>query len=219
MDIRQKEIQRLKEIKRKKDLTKEDLEFLYNIHYHITDNDVYNEAKSMTLKRDKLEDLTVIFNCSKDQIGFNEYELKEGKEFKYFETMYVLQHIKINGYAELEKITFPEYINGSIEISGVDDIRYKQFSKDIKGELVLKDTKYMEDVFLPEKISYALKMRRLENCKNVKFPKSVYGPLIINKLKSLKGVIVPQDFSYTSIAGTLTEEDFKEKSQNKVKVK
>lgn len=211
MDIRQKEIQRLKEIKRKKDLTKEDLEFLYNIHYHITDNDTYNEAKSMIIKRDKLEDLAIIFDCSKDQIGFNEYELKEGREFKYFEALYSLHHIKIKGYEELERISFPEYINGSIEISGIDVIRYKQFSKDIKGEFVLKDTMYMEDVKLPEKISYSLKMRKLEKCQNVRFPKKIYGALSINKLQTLDGIIVPKEFECTSIIGNYKPEDFKQK--------
>lgn len=215
MDIRKKEIQKLREIKRKKDLTKEDLEFIYNIHYHITDNDVYNEAKSMTLKRDKIEDLAIIFDCSKDQIGFNEYELKEGKEFKYFEAMYTLRHIKIKGYEELERITFPEYFNGSIEISGVDEIRYKQFSKDVKGELVLKDAKYMEDVFLPEKISFALKMRKLEQCKNVKFPRKIYGAVSIDKLKTLDGIIIPEDFEYTSVIGSLSKDDFKTKVKRK----
>ena len=211
MDVRQKEIQKLKDIKRKKDLTKEDLEFLYNIHSHITDNDVYNEARSIILKRDKIEDLSIIFNCSKDQIGFNEYELKDGKELKYFEALYSLQHIKIKGYEELEKITFPEYFNGSIEISGVDDIRYKQFSKDVKGEFVLKDTKYMTDVILPNKISIALKMRKLEKCENVKFPKYVYGAIIMNKLESLDGIIVPEDYQYTSIVSKFSKEDLKQK--------
>lgn len=217
MDIRQTEIQRLKDIKRKKNLTKEDLEFLYNIHYHIKDNDVYNEAKSMILKRDKVEDLSVIFNCSKDQIGFNEYELKEGKELKYFEALYALQHTKIKGYEELEQITFPDYFNGSIEISGVDDIRYKQFSKNVKGEIVLKDTKYMEDVVLPEKISFALKMRKLEKCTNVKFPKSIYGNLIMNKLETLDGIIIPENFEYNSVSSKFSKEDLIGKSKQKIK--
>lgn len=215
MDIRQKEIQRLKEIKRKKDLSKEDLEFLYNIHYHITDNDVYNEVRSMILKRDKVEDLSIIFNCSKDLIGFDEYELKDGKEFKYFEAMYALRHIKIKGYEELERISFPEYFSGSIEISGVEDIRYKQLSKDVKGEIVLKDTKTMEDVILPDKISYSLKMKNLEKCSNVTFPKSVFGIINISKLKTLDGIVIPQDFEYNNIIGTFTKDDFKTKVKKK----
>lgn len=215
MDIKQKEIQKLKEIKVKKDLTKEDLEFLYNIHHHITDNDTYNEAKSMRLKRDKVEDLSIIFDCSKDQIGFNEYELKEGKEFKYFEALYTLQHIKIRGYEELERITFPEYFNGSIEISGIDDIRYKQFSKNVKGEIVLKDTRFMEDTTLPEKISYTLKARKLEKCANVRFPKYVYGAMFLNNLKTLDGIIVPEEMDYKSVIGSFTVEDFKTKCKKR----
>ena len=165
----------------------------------------------MILKRDKAEDLSIIFNCSKDKIGFNEYELKEGKEFKYFEAIYALSHVKIKGYEELERISFPEYFSGSIEISGVDVIRYKQFSKHVKGEVVLKDTKYMENVILPEKISYSLRMRKLEKCKNVKFPKNIYGALSINNLKDLDGIIVPEDFNYTSIVGKQTIEKKKKK--------
>ena len=215
MDIRTKEIQRLKEIKAKKELTREDLEFLYNIHYHITDNDVYNEARRMVLERNKLEDLAYIFDCSTDKIGFNEAELKEGKELVYFESLYSLQHVKIKGYEEFDRITFPEYFNGSIDVIGIEEMNYKQFPKTIKGEINMKDTKHMENTILPEKITYSLKLRNLETCKNVIFPRNIYGALIIGKLKELNGIIVPVDFKYNSISGNFKEEDFKAKCKKR----
>ena len=215
MDIRQKEIQRLKEIKRKTDLTKEDLEFIYNIHSHITDNDVYNAARLMTTKRDKAEDLAIIFDCTKDEIGFNEGEFKDGKVLKYFESSNTLHHIKIRGEEELNKINFPEYINGSIDIMNVKIIHNLKFSKDFKGELNIKDTIFMDNIVLPEKISLSLRMRRLNRCNRVIFPKNIYGPLMIDSLESLDGITIPSDFDYTKIVGKLSLDDFKAKQKVK----
>ncbi len=175
----------------KRELTKEELVFLYEINSKILGFGYKEDPriKEIKAKRDKRKDLSFILNCESSQIGLTENDLYKS-QLKYYEG-------GINWWPEYEKMSklgfnFPDYIGGSIYLSVLDTGKRLKLPKSISGSLQLFDVTTARGLILPQNIGEDLDLPDLNKANGLILPKNIGRNLYLSNLTTLRGLTLPE---------------------------
>lgn len=174
-----------------RELTKEELIFLYEINGKISGFGYKNDPRinEIKAKRDKRKDLSFILNCESLQIGLTENDLYKS-QLKYYEG-------GINWWPEYEKMSklgfnFPDYIGGSIYLSVLDTGKRLKLPKSISGSLQLFDVTTARGLILPQNIGEDLDLPDLNKANELILPKNIGRNLYLSNLTTLRGLTLPE---------------------------
>ncbi|MCD6441969.1 hypothetical protein J7L24_00235 [bacterium] len=136
-------------VKQKEELNKKDLKFLYETESLIQG---FGHQKDPRIKeilgeRDMKEDLSFVFNCSKEQIGTKKGDVLKGKDIKFY-----YGNLYLSGLTSAEGLKLPENIGGSLYLSGLTSAEGLKLPENIGGYLDLSGLTSAEGLKLPENI-------------------------------------------------------------------
>ena len=153
-----------------RDLTKDELIFLYELNGQITGFGYEEDPRIYEIldRRDKRKDLSVVFDCEQSQIGITENDLYTNQLIYYDD-----DYINFNMYNKLKQKGFnlPTQIGGYLNLSGLTSA---------------------EGLVLPQSISGALFLRGLTSAEGLVLPQSIGGDLYLWRLTSAEGLVLPQ---------------------------
>ena len=174
----------------KRDLTKEELIFLYEINDKITGfgYDKDQRINEILDKRNKRKDLSIVLNCDLRQIGFTEDDLFNNQLVYYY------GNIDFQDYETLKLLNYnlPNYIRGWLDLEGLTSCEGLILPKSIGDYLDLRGLKMVDRLVLPEKIGGYLDLHRLTFAKELILPKEIGGTLDLSKLTSADRLIMPK---------------------------
>ena len=170
----------------KDDLTNEELLFLYEIEDEIEGFGYSRDPRidEIKKKRDKIKDLIVALDCTKEEIATTKEEALKGN-IKYYDG-----HLFLANYETGEGIKLPEIVTGSIYLSELKNAGGIKLPKIIGGSLYLDNLTNAEDLILPDEIRLGLVLKKLSSAKGVKFPNKV-GFINLSGLTSSDGLNLP----------------------------
>ena len=174
----------------KRELTKEELIFLYEINDKITGfgYDKDQRINEILDKRNKRKDLSIVLNCDLRQIGFTEDDLFNNQLVYYY------GNIDFQDYETLKLLNYnlPNYIRGWLDLEGLTSCEGLILPKSIGDYLDLRGLKMVDRLVLPEKIGGYLDLHRLTFAKELILPKEIGGTLDLSKLTSADRLIMPK---------------------------
>ena len=196
----------------KRELTKEELTFLYELNDKILGFGYREDSRISEIKngRDKRKDLSIALSCDESQIGMTRDDLFKNQ------LVYYDSYIYFSDYKKLLELNYklPEYVYGSIDldelvspvglklpksIGGVLNLKCLRsaigltFPEYVGGSLFLNSLKSGEGVVLPKSIGGDLKLLKITSVRGLTLPQSVDGILYLNSLKSVEGLILPEN--------------------------
>ena len=200
-----------------KELTKEELRFLYEIDENIMGFGYGHDPriKEIIEKRNKKKDLSYVLNCKEEQIALNHEQFN--KETIYFEGSLFEGNLNLEKETSAKDLILPKYIKGSLSLNSLISAEGLVLPKRIYGDLDLKGLKNakglvlpqsignlwlntlisVEDLVLPQSIGGYVIASLLKNAENLVLPKSAGRGLIFNSLRSAEGLIIPEPLTYT----------------------
>lgn len=174
----------------KRELTKEELIFLYEINGKISGfgYDEDSRIKEILEKRNKRKDLAIIFNCDESQVGLTEYDLYK-RELVYYEG-----DIESQQYEKLRQLNFnpPNYVKGTLYLDDFETAEGLVLPEIIDGDLWLRYLVTAKGLTLPQSISGDLLLLRLTSAKDLTFPQSIGGTLCFGSLTTNEGLVLPK---------------------------
>lgn len=170
------------------ELTKSDLKFLYEIDEKIIGFGYERDPRicEIQLERDLTKDLTLIFNCKEEDIGFYKEDI-----FKR-EILYFYGNLNLGDLISIDGVTLPKELYGSLDLSGLTSIEGLILPEKIMGGLYLNRIKSAESLKFPDRISGDLWLSNLIDTKGMIFPKEVDGDLGLNGLENVDGLKLPE---------------------------
>lgn len=188
-----------KKDKTNEQLTKEELNFLYEINKKpIYESETRQMIRAIRYRRDPKSDLAKLFNCKKEEIGIDIEDLNTNQIKYYYGDLDLL---KITTQEELEKITLPEFILGDLYLPGLRQLKNYELPKQIIGDLSFLFLSEAENVKLPEYVGGSMSLGRLKKAKNITFPKFIGECLFTEKLTDINGIIFPENYYYENVYG------------------
>ena len=182
---------------KKRELTKEELMFLYELNGKIIGFGHRKDPRigEIKLSRSKRKDLTTVLNCNESEIGLTEEDLYKN-QLVYYEGS-----ISDEKYQQLRKLSLnlPKYLYGDLRLDQLEsftDLVLPQII--INGSLSIGRLTLAEGLVLPQKVGGTLNLHNLISATGITFPQSVGGNLYLNELTSVEGLILPQ-----SVGGSL----------------
>ena len=194
----------------------DELRFLYEIDSKIEGFGYREDPRIKEIKsnRDNCEDLTKIFNCTKDEISDDKNDVLSGKKLVYFYGDLELEELttaeglvlpeKIGGYLDLDGLTsaeglvLPKEIGGTLYLNSLTSAEGLVFPKEIGGALYLNSLTSAENLILPEELGSDFGLNSLTSAEGLVMPKEIGGTLYLNSLTSAVGLVLPKE-----IGGTL----------------
>ena len=196
----------------KRELTKEELAFIYEIDYEISDFGYRRDPRIDEIKdkRDKIKDLSNLLNCLPGQIGLTTEDLYReeliyyygsiaDKDYEYLRSKnlhlprYVYGNINLSGLMAVKGLILPESIGGNLNLGNITTARGLTLPQNIGGILDLGNLKTAEDLILPQNIGGTLFLGSLTTAEGVIFPENIEGGLWLRNLKTTKSVIFPKN--------------------------
>ena len=174
----------------KRDLTKEELIFLYETNEKIkgfgykTDPRI-NEIKS---KRNQRKDLTIIFNCNDSEIGLTAADLYQNQLVYYQGDIDTIQYNTLKSL----KYNLPQHIDGSLYLSGLTSAEGLTLPQHIASNLGLSGLTSAKGLTLPQHIGGGLKLSGLTTAEGLTLPQHIGGYLSLAGLTTAKGLTLPQ---------------------------
>ena len=174
----------------KRELTKEELIFLYEINETIScfGYDEDPRIEEIKEKRDKKKDLSIALNCEPLQIGLNENDLLKNQ------LVYYDDYIGKLHYEELLERNYhlPMYVNSDVSLYGITERDGLFLPKKVFGDLNLSYLTNIDDLEFPEEVSKTLFLNNVKVIKNAKLPKKIGWSLILSSLSSVERLIMPE---------------------------
>ena len=174
-----------------RDLTKEELAFLYEINDRILGFGIGRDARIYEIKesRDKRKDLSYILNCLPTEIGFTEEELFTTSLVYYDGSISYEQYIRLK---EL-KLSLPEIIGGNLSLSELTNAENLILPRIVKGCLYLNGLTDASGLKSPQFVGGHLTLYGLKTADNFVAPEIIGGDLCIGyKVPSLKHMTLPR---------------------------
>jgi hypothetical protein len=193
-----------------KELTKEDLRFIYEIDEKIKGFGYKKDSRieEIIKKRNIRKDLAKVFDCQEDQISLTKEEALKG-DVKFHYGDLDLSRLtsakglklpeKIGGSLYLSSLTsakglkLPEKIGGSLDLNSLTSVKGLKLPEKIGGGLYLDSLTSAEGLKLPEEIGGGLDLRRLTSAEGLKLPEKIGGYLDLHSLTSAKGLKLPEE--------------------------
>ncbi|MGN0973542.1 MAG: hypothetical protein ACI4OT_02235 [Bacilli bacterium] len=192
---------------RKEELTKEELEFLYEIEEKI-EGFGYEEdprIKEIIEKRNKRKDLAYIFNCKENEVAFTEEDLRNNKcivaygfdsneeDIDYIKDLkYFKGNIDLDVLTSAENLVLPKEIGGDIRLNNLTSAEHLVLPKKIGGSLYLNSLTSAENLILPEKIGRHLNLDRLTSAEHLVLPEKIGEDLQLSSLTSAEHLVLPK---------------------------
>lgn len=170
----------------KQELTKDELSFLYEIDDEIIGFGYYKDPRieEILLTRDKRKDLSLIFNCREDEMGFDESDLER-------KLIYFYGDLTLNRLTSLKGTVLPQRIRGDLDLNGLTSADGFVFPKSIGGSLYLYSLTSLKGSVLPESIGGNLDLYSLICTQGLVLPENIGGNLYLNRLISIKELTLP----------------------------
>ena len=175
-----------------RELTKEELMFLYEIDGKISGfgYDEDPRIKEIKDKRNKRRDLSIAFDCRMSQIGFSKSDLYKNQ------LMYYEGDINSRQYEEMKKNNFnlPYYVDGNVNLEKITSAKGLLLPSIINGTLDLGDLTSPEYLKFSENFRCKyLVLCSLTSAYGLKFPKKFWGSINLTGLTSSLGLDLPQE--------------------------
>ena len=179
----------------------DELRFLYEIDSKIEGFGYREDPRIKEIKsnRDNCEDLTKIFNCTKDEISDDKNDVLSGKKLVYF-----YSDLDFDELTTAEGLVLPEKIGGYLDLSGLTSAEGLILPKEIGGYLDLSGLTSAEGLILPKEIDGTLYLDSLISAKGIVFPKKIGGILYLNSLTSAENLILPEELGRDLCLTSLT---------------
>lgn len=190
-----------------KELTKEDLKFIYEIDRDIEGFGYQKDPRVEEIKqgRDKRKDLACAYDCQEEEIGLNEADFRKANE-KGIRLKYYIGDLDLSYLKSAEGLVFPEKIKGTLDLSSLESTEGLELPKEIRN-LYLDGLKSAKGLELPEKVG-ELNLKSLESAEGLKLPKEVVS-LILSHLKNVKGLKFPETLEKLYLNNLESVEDLK----------
>ena len=186
-----------------RDLTKEELRFLYEIDEEIVGfgYKIDPRIKEILDKRDIKEDFSRVFNCSKEEIGTIYYDSFTKDLVCYIGDIYSKKtqlpktylkgNLDLSGLTSAKGLNLPQTINGDLNLSGLTSAEGLNLPQSIKGNLDLSGLTSAEGLNLPQNTNGDLDLSGITSAEGLNLPQSVNGSLDLNGLTSAEGLNLP----------------------------
>ena len=124
---------------KKRDLTRDELTFLYEIDDNISGFGYKDDPRIAEIKneRDKRKDLSFVFDCLPSQIGFTKEELYNNQLVYYEGSIFLYDYNELIEH----NIQLPKYISGSLCLDFLTSAEGLVLPKSIGGFLYLQNLK------------------------------------------------------------------------------
>ena len=171
---------------RGKELTKEELEFLYEIDEKIEGFGYQKDPriKEIIEKRNKRKDLAYIFECKENEIAFTKKELRKNK--------CIIAYGFDLDEEDIDYIKDLKYFKGDLYLSDLTSAEHLVLPKKVIGDLYLDSLTSAEGLVLPEKIGGYLDLDNLTSAEGLVLPEEIGGYLGLNRLTSAKNLVLPE---------------------------
>ena len=174
----------------KRELTKEELSFLYEKNEEILGFGYQKDPRIYEIKdsRDKRKDLSLVYNCDESEIGLIEEDLYK-KQLVYYNG-----YIDNSMYYKLKKVhlELPMILNAGLLLQEIENDKDLILPQSVGGSLDLSSLTSVNGLVLPKRIGNSIKLGRLTVAKNLSFPQSIDGYLNLRSLTSAEGLTLPQ---------------------------
>ena len=186
-----------------RDLTKEELRFLYEIDEEIVGFGFQKDPRieEILQKRDIKEDFSRVFNCSKEEIGTIYYDSFTKDLVCYIGDIYSKKtqlpktylkgNLDLSGLTSAKGLNLPQTINGDLNLSGLTSAEGLNLPQSIKGNLDLSGLTSAEGLNLPQNTNGDLDLSGITSAEGLNLPQSVNGSLDLNGLTSAEGLNLP----------------------------
>ena len=204
---------------RKEELTKEELEFLYEIDEKIEGFGYKKDPriKEIQAKRNKRKDLAYIFECKENEVALTKAELRNNKcivtygfdldeeDIDYIKDLkYFKGDLYLSDLTSAEGLVLPKEIGGSLYLWGLTSAEGLVLPEKIGNFLELGSLTSAENLVLPKKIGGDLNLSDLTNAEGLALPKEIGGSLYLSSLTSAKGLVLPKEISGSLYLSSLT---------------
>lgn len=173
--------------KEHKELTKDELKFLYEIEDKIEGFGYKTDPriKEILTGRDIKSDLSLATGYPKEQISTTKQKaISGGIKFHYGD-------LDISQINPAEGLKLPEIINGDLILS-LESAEGLKFPKKIRGKLDLSSLKSAEGLNLPDEIGCDLMLGGLKSAEGLNLPYEIGGGLWPRSLESAEGLNLPK---------------------------
>ncbi|MBU2025390.1 MAG: hypothetical protein ABIC19_01960 [Patescibacteria group bacterium] len=167
-------------VKEGKELTKQDLRFLYEVDEEILGFGYKKDPRIeeiLAMRQDMREDLALALDCKKNEISFTAEEaLSGGIKFHW-------DCLDLPGLTSAESLVLPKSVGGDLDLSNLTSA---------------------EGLVLPKSIGVNLVLSNLTSAKGLTFPESVRGHLYLPGLTSAEGLVLPKLVGWNLDLSSLT---------------
>ena len=189
-----------------RDLTKEELSFLYEIDDNITGFGYRKDPRIDEIKkrRNKRKDLSIALGCDESSIGLIKKDLFR-KQLVYYQG-----DIYLSDYLKLKKLNLnlPQSISGYLDLRGLTTAKGLELPKKIGQSLYLRGLTAAKGLKLPQIIGKSLDLDSLTTAEGLELPQSIDGYLDLSSLTTTKGLKLPQSIREDlDLSGLTTAEE------------
>lgn len=156
-----------------RELTKEELYFLYQVKEKIDGFGYYRDPRinEIILKRNMVNDLNYMLE-NVDQFDGN---------------------LDLIDLRNASGVRFPKILNGDLDLARITSAKGLKLPKIITGSLCLNMLTSIEGLVLPEVIGGSLHLNNVKSIKGIKLPSVIGGTLNLSEITSLDGVRLPDE--------------------------
>lgn len=174
--------------KNNEELTKEDLNFLYETNSRIFGFGYEEDPRISEIinKRDIKKDLSYALDVLECQISFTDEEAMQGNIKYHYGDLKLYKKDFVSG------MVLPEKIRGTLDLKNLTTVKGLILPKMVYGNLELDNIICAEGLMLPNYVGGTLDLRSLETAEGIVFPKEVGGDLFLYSLMSAKGLNLPR---------------------------
>ena len=194
-----------------RELSIDEMRFLYEVDNKI---DGFGYMKDPRIKeilneRNIKKDLSLVFDCSEDEISNKKEDILNGKKIIWFYDDLSLNKLtsadglilpqNISGNLNLSELTsangliLPQYIGGDLNLNKLKNADALTLPKSIDGNLNLKELAIADSLILPQHIGGNLNLSSLMRAKDLTLPQNIGGSLDLSELKWVDSLTLPQN--------------------------
>ena len=172
-----------------KELTKEDLNFIYEVDRQIEGFGYQRDPRLWEIKigRDRRKDFAKMYGCQEEEIGFNENDFRKANE-KGIRLKYYDGNLDLGDLKSANGLLLPEIVNGYLDLSGLKSAEGLELPKETEV-IFLNNLENAKGLKLPRKVLF-LNLRSLKSAKGLKLSRKVLF-LDLRSLKSSEGLELP----------------------------
>ena len=190
-------------IHKERELTKEELRFLYEIDKKI---DGFGYGKDPRIEeiingRNIKNDLVYVLDCKENEIGTKESDIYRNN------IVYYHGDLDLRSVTSLKRSTLPKHIRGNLDLRSVTSLKGVTLPKHIRGDLDLRSVTSLEGATFPTTVGGFLVLSSVTSLEGVTFPTTVGGSLYLQNLRNLEGVTLPTTVGWSLILSSVTSLD------------